>query len=344
MPLSKDYELGSQTLSPSDNQSTSIDSGSIRREGYEPSSGRGSIKFLLNGGTDSFTQHFHLPPHTDRARGLEFHNQKGFEEAEMSILGYPVKEDQPEYAPTFIESDPVTIPFFQDTFISFLNGPLGNPPRMLEGPYNGEIAYQESIPPRQDPNLTVPGGQLPHDVERPFAMAMIQEILIKMWSVLLDPRAQEEVSANVHFLLTTARIRRFVFLYVKFWHPSCPIIHIASFDPEMVSLPLLTSVVFMGAMYSDDMRESCAAKRVLDFAELFVFSNDIFAYENEIGANFCADRSPDGESNELFQFQNLQAGYIILVVQYWAGSRVSRNRAMEIRFTEVVKVCFMMLL
>lgn len=344
IPSSKGYEPGSQTLSPSDNQSTSIDSGPIRREGYEPSSDRRSIKFLLNGGTDSFTAHFHLPPHTDRARGLEFHNQRGFEEAERSILGYTVKEDQLEYAPTFIESDPATLSFFQDTFISFFNGPLGVPPRVLEGPYNGEIAYQESIPTRQDPNLTIPGGQLPHDGERPFAMAMIREILARVWSVLLDPRAQEEVSANIHFLLTTARIRKFVSLYIEFWHPSCPIIHVASFDPEIVSLPLLTSVVFMGAMYSDDTRESCAAKRVLDFAELFVFSNDIFAYGDEIGANFSADRSLDGELDELLQFQNLQAGYIMLVVQYWAGSRVSRNRAMEIRFTEVVKVCFMMLL
>lgn len=331
---SKSHELGSQKLAL-DNK----DSRSTQHEGYEKPSDRGSIKFLLNGGMDSFTEQFRLPPSTDRARGLEYHNQKGFEEAERSILGYPIKEEQPEYTPALIEPDPATLSFFQDNFISFLHGPFGDPNKD-PNPYGSEIAYQALLPPGQDPNLTLPGEQPSHDFERPFAIALIHAILTRAWTVLLDPRAQEEMSANVHFLLTTARIQKFVSLYFKFWHPNCPIIHIASFDPEMVSLPLLASVVFMGAIYSDDMRESGVAKRVLDFAELFVFSNDVFSFESEIGANFCTGRTLDDEPNELVQFQNLQAGYIMLVTQYWAGRRVSRNRAMEIRFGEVVSVCF----
>lgn len=332
-PPSQAQDFSLRTISP-DNQSTVIDSGSTR---CEPSSDRGSIKFLLNGGTDSFTEHFHLPPHTDRVRGLEYHNQKGFEEVELSILGFPVKGGQPEYAPAFIESDPVTLSFFQDTFVSLFHGPFGDQQKTMEGPYGNEVAYQAVIP-SQDPSVAFLGEQPPHDLERPFAMAMIQVILAKAWTVSLDPRIQEEISASVHFLLTTARIRKFASLYFKYWQPSCPIIHIPSFDPEVVPLPLLASVVFMGAMYSDDMRESCIAKRVLDFVELFVFSSDIFASEHEIGAAFSVERS-DNESTEWIQLLNLQAGYILLVTQYWAGSRVSRNRAMETRFGEVFNVC-----
>lgn len=268
---------------------------------------------------------------------MEYHNQKGFEEVERSILGFPVKGDQPEYAPAFIESNPVTLSSFQDTFISLFHGPFGDPQKTLEGPYGDEVAYRAVIP-SQDPSVTFPGEQRPHDLERPFAMAMIQAILAKTWTVSFNPRIQEEISANVHFLLTTASIRKFASLYFKYWQPSCPIIHIPSFDPEVVPLPLLASVVFMGAMYSDDMRESYIAKRVLDFVELFVFSSDIFASEHEIGAAFSADRS-DNESTEWIQLLNLQAGSILLVTQYWAGSRVSRNRAMETRFGEVVNVC-----
>lgn len=337
---SKGHEPGSQKLSPLENQSTNKDTKSTRYDSYEQPSDRGSIKFLLNGGMDSFTEQFRLPPSTDRARGLEYHNQKGFEEAERSIFEYPVKGEQPEYTPAFIEPDPATLSFFQDNFISFFHGPFGDPNKVPENPYGSEIAYQALIPPGQDPNLTLPGDQPPHNFERPFAIALIQTIITRAWTVLLDPRAQEEISTNVHFLLTAGRIQKFVSLYFKFWHPSCPIIHMASFDPEMVSLPLLASVVFMGAIYSDDTRESAVAKRVLDFAELFVFSNDVFSFEGEIGANFSTGRSLDSEPNELVQFQNLQAGYIMLVTQYWAGSRVSRNRAMEIRFGEVVSVCF----
>lgn len=341
-PLSQGHEFGPQVFTPSENQSTRADSEPVHRDSDEPSSDRGSIKFLLNGGTDSFTEHFHLPPNTDRARGLEYHTQKGFEEAESSILGYPVKESQPEYAPTFFESDPAALSFLQDNFTSFFHSPFGDSNKALEDPYSTEMAYQAVMPPEQDPDLTFSGNQPLHGPEKPFAMAMIQAILARAWTVPLDPKSQEEISTSLQFLLTTARIRKFVTLYSKFWQPHCPIIHMPSFDPETVSLPLLTSVVFMGSMYSDDWRESGVAKKVLDFAELFVYSSDIFAPEGEIGASFSADRGVD-EPSDLVQLQNLQAGYITMTTQYWAGSHVSRNRAMESRFGDIVKVCVSLL-
>lgn len=327
----KEQNPGPQKSPLSDSQSTSTTHSALApRNIYEPSSDRGSIKFLLNGGTDSFTEHFHLPPHTDRARGLEYHNQKGFEEAEMSILGYPGRSDQSDYAPAFVESDLAALSFFQDTFINLFNGPfpLGEPPRTLEDHYGSETPY--------DP--LVPQGQPSHEPEKPFAMALIQAILSRAWTVPLEPKVQEEISMNIHFLLTTSRIRKFVSLYSRFWHPNCPLVHIASFDPEIASLPLLASIVFMGAIYSDDMRESSAAKRVLDFAELFVFSSQVFASEHEVGASFRTAHRMDDDPNELVQLQDLQAGYIMTVTQYWAGSHVSRNRAMETLFNQVVNV------
>lgn len=111
-----------------------------------------------------------------------------------------------------------------------------------------------------------------------------------------------------------------------------------SFDPETVPLPLLAAVVFMGAMYSSDQREVYIAKRVLDLAELFIFANDVFSAETEIRAMLSGGRCYDEENSDWEWFQNFQAGFIITIVQYWAGNRLSRNRAMENRFGEVVKV------
>lgn len=37
------------------------------------------IKFLLDGGTDSFTESFHLPPRSDRIRGFFYHIQRKWE-------------------------------------------------------------------------------------------------------------------------------------------------------------------------------------------------------------------------------------------------------------------------
>ncbi|KAH1294934.1 hypothetical protein KXV95_006656 [Aspergillus fumigatus] len=320
------------------NQGTGSDALAAKREDYEQSSDRGSIKFLLNGGTDSFTQQFLLPPRSDRTRSLEYHNKKSLEDAGSSILGYELKDSRTDYAPTFIESDAATLSFFQDTFIDFFNGPFGDPHKLLDDPYVGQVAYHAVVPPGQDPNLTLTGQQLSYEPERPFATGMIQAILARAWSVPLDAKAQQELSTNLNFLLTTSRIRKFVAMYFKYWQPSCAMLHRTSFDPEIVSLPLLTAVTFMGAMYTNDEREAYIAKRVLDFAELFIFSSEVYASETEISSMFCGNRCLDDESSDWIQFQNFQAGFIIVVVQYWAGSRISRNRVMENRFSEVIKV------
>lgn len=300
----------------------------------QPPSDRGSIKFLLNGGTDSFTEDFRLPPRSDRARGLNYYNRLGLEEAQSNN----VDGNRPEFGSGFINSDPATPQFFQDTFLDFFNGPFGDGQKPMDDAYNtSELAYQAVMPAAQTPNLALPTDQPIFEPERPFAMALIQSILARAWQVPLDPKAQQEISANLNFVLTTARIRKFISLYFKYWQPSCAMLHV-SFDPETAPLPLLAAVAFMGAMYSNDQREAYVAKRVLDFAELFVFSSDVFSAESEVSTIFSGGQCYKDETTDWVKFQTCQAGFIILLAQYWAGSRVSRNRAMESRFSEVVKV------
>ncbi|KAJ5298301.1 uncharacterized protein N7443_006421 [Penicillium atrosanguineum] len=304
---------------------------------YEQPSDRGSIKFLLNGGTDSFTEQFRLPPRGDRARGLVYHNKTELEEAATEEVFPFVQNNRQDYTPTLVDSDLSSLQFFQDTFLGFFNGPFGDGQKTAEDPFTGQITYQAAYP-GQGPNLSLSPEQAVFEPERPFAMALIQSILARAWTVPLDAKSQEEISTNLNFLLTTARIRKFISLYFKYWQPSCAMIHIPSFDPETVAIPLLASVVFMGAMYSSDQREVYVAKRVLDFAELYIFSSHVYSPESEIAITFSGNQSSDDESSDWAKFQNFQAGFIIIVVQYWAGCPVSRNRAMENRFSEVVKV------
>lgn len=310
----------------------------------EQPSDRGSIRFLLNGGTDGFTERFLLPPRSDRARGLEYHTQKGLEETENSIMSYPgVKSHEQDFTPAFVDSDPAALSFYQDTFLEFFNGPFGDPNKSLDssldGLYAGEIPFQAVIPPPQDPRFGFPGQEPVYEPEQPFAMAMIQAIYTKACSSIpLDSKAQEEIAAGLRSLLTTARIRKFVSMYFRYWQPSCAMLHQPSFDPNTVSLPLLVAVVFMGAMYSSDTRELFVARRLVDFAELYIFSSDIYSCEHEIGSAFGGRRNTEVESSDWAMFQNFQAGFIMVVAQYWSGSRVSRNRAMENRFSEVIKV------
>ncbi|KGO75953.1 Zinc finger, C2H2 [Penicillium italicum] len=301
----------------------------------EPSSDRGSIKFLLNGGTDSFTETFRLPPRSDRRRSLNYHNTNGFEQLQGTRVSYDIDTARPEYGSGLIDSHSLEPQFFQDTFLDLFHGPFGDANKFTANTFRtGELRYQSVIPPGQHPT-TLPGDPPIFEPERPFATTLIQLISTQAWQVPLDPKAQEELSANLNFLLTTARIRKYVGLYFKYWQPNCAIIPIF-FDPETVPLPLLAAVVFMGAMYSNEQREVYVAKRVLDFAEIFIFANDVFSVESEISATFTGIGRFDEAKGDWDWFQKFQAGLIITIVQYWAGNHLSRNRAMENRFGEIV--------
>lgn len=320
---------------PMTDGSSSFGSPSTKPEVFDQPSDRGSIKFLLNGGTDSFTEQFRLPPRDDRARGMEFHNQVGLQEAAGEIFPYNMQENRSEFPPPVVGSDLTSLQFFQDTFLDFFNGPFGDNQRSLEPPYTGRIEFQTT---GQDPSLGIQPDPTAFEPEQPFSMALIQSILARAWTVPLDPKAQEEISSGLNFLLTTARIRKFLSLYFRYWQNNCSIFHVPSFDPATTPLPLLAAVTFMGAMYSTDPRETYIARRVLDFAELFVFSSPVFSPETEVASVFSGNKIPDEDDNDWVKFQNFLAGLIITIVQYWAGSRVSRNRAMENRFSEIVKI------
>lgn len=307
-------------------------------EMYEQPSARGSIKFLLNGGTDSFTEHFQLPPSTDRARGMVWHNQTGLQEVAGGTFPHNMQGSRPEYNSGLVQSDPAALQFFQETFLDFFHGPFRDGQKPAENQYTGQVAYQAAMPTGQGPEVPISPGQAIYEPERPFAIALIQSIRARAWAVPLNAEAQEEISNNLNFLLTTSRIRKFVALYFKYWQTHCAMIHIPSFDPETASLPLLASIVFMGAMYSTDQREVYVAKRVLDFAELFVFSSHVYSPDTEVAVIFSGAQPPNDQAEDWMTFQNCQAGFIITIVQYWAGTRASRSRGMENRFSEVIKV------
>ncbi|KAJ5557054.1 hypothetical protein N7494_000969 [Penicillium frequentans] len=318
-------------------QHPGLDEGSptTTTETYAEQSDRGSIKFLLNAGLDSFTEHFRLPPRNDRARNLILKEQEAQEDP-AGVFPYDVPGNRPAYTPAMADPDPSTIQYFPNSFLDFFNTSFGEQ-KPVDDPYTGHT-LPAGLPSTQDSHSTIIPDQAVFEPERPFAMALVQSILARAWTVPLDSKGQEEISANLNFLLTTARIRKFAALYFKFWQPSCPMIHLPSFDPETVSSPLLAAVVFMGAMYSTDQREVFVAKRVLDFAEMFIYSSQVYSAESEIASIFLGNRNTVDEGDDWVKFQNFLAGFIMVAAQYWAGNQTARARAMENRFGEVVKV------
>ncbi|KAJ5484844.1 hypothetical protein N7539_004832 [Penicillium diatomitis] len=316
--------------------------GSRRPPLYRQPSDRGSIKFLLNGGTESFTEGFRLPPRNDAERNLVY-NQKGTleESSPDAEIFQPVnigmQGDQAGFPADFGGPDPSNLQFYPDTFVDFFNGPFGEHKNM-EGPYQLPNAFPTSFATVPNGQLALPGQTTIFEPEQPFAMALVQNIMARVWTLPLDAKTQEEISANLGLLLTTARVRKFVSLYFKYWQPSCAMIHVPTFNLETVGTPLLAAVTFFGAMYSSDPKEAHLAKRMLDIAELYIFSSHMYSPEFEVASTYTGAPSLEDEASDWTRFQTFQAGFVILIVQYWAGSRSSKNRAMENRFSEVLKV------
>lgn len=314
---------------------TATESSLLKNEELE-SSDRGSISFLLNGGTDSFTERFRLPPRSDRARGTLYHTQKELEEATSPT--YTLDGTTPNLNTGFF-SDFDDLSTFDESFMSFMTGPFAESQKSMVDPYSGTFAAHALLQlPNQDPKAGLADDSSFYETESAFSSALIQAILAKTWTVNMDAKAQQEISSNLHFLLTTRRIHKFVSLYFLYWHINCQLLHPPSFNIEQVTIPLLAAVVFMGAMYSNEEREAYVARRMIDFAELYVFSADVFSSEHEVSCTFVSRPTTDTERKDWAHFQNLQAGYVMVVTQYWAGSKTARNRAMEARFNEIVLV------
>ena len=264
---------------------------------------------------------------------MVYHNQTALRDEDLKGILKHVGSNSPDYTLFCLDSSVADLP--QDTFFDLLNDPFGS--GFPEDLYDSDNVHH-SHSAEQDPDLSASWGDTIFKPEPPFVMALIQSILAKGWTVLKDAKSQKDLSANLTLLLTTARIRKFIALYFKYWHPSCAMVHEPTFKPETISVPLLASMVFMGAMYTIDQKELYAAKRVIDFVELYIFSNDVFSPESGIEAMFSGNRCYEGEVDDWVKFQNFQAGLLITVIQYWAGNRVSRDRAMEARFSEIVRV------
>jgi hypothetical protein len=244
-----------------------------------------------------------------------------------------------DFAFSSFENEPIEWSFLDDDiFVHFLSNSFGEGLRQLDIPFVDNIATQGLEGPPVFPAEPAFGNETTQRSYGVLSNSMIQSMLNRSYSLELDEEASKEVLQHMHFLFTPCRLEKLVKMYFKCWHHHSPLLHPPTFDPESVPLALLVSVVFMGAMYSKDDEELSAAKRLLDLAELYVYSIDGFADELEIRNVFRSPQSSTEPNTGLLAFQNLQAAYLMVVVQYWAGSQVSRRRAMEVRFSQVIRV------
>ncbi|PGH04186.1 hypothetical protein AJ79_07164 [Helicocarpus griseus UAMH5409] len=330
-----------QSSKPGDDIETRTDS--TKSDDFDQTYERGSVKFLLNGGTDSFTRDFHLPSRHDRPSVLPWsdhnHNQSvDHINAAMSMptpLSIPSSAHAHNLSP--IESQPVDVAFYNDNFVQFFNGGYNSGPRLQPDTTTTVFANTPSTS-IQGLTLAPPADQQYFEPESPYSMALIQSILSKSWSLGIDELTSMEISQELRFLLTNQRIQKFISLYFQNWQSNCPMIHQPTFSPETATPSLLAAVVFMGAMYSDIASERLTGKKMLDLVETFIFSTDVYSHDFEIAQSYKASHAQTDIKTDWGSFQNLQAGYLLFLIQYWGGTRAARSRMVEIRLGEILKV------
>ncbi|EFY91846.1 C2H2 finger domain protein (Zms1), putative [Metarhizium acridum CQMa 102] len=101
-----------------------------------------------------------------------------------------------------------------------------------------------------------------------------------------------------------------------------------------VATELLISIITFSAMYSHDKTDRLAARKLLNIAELVVFSAEIFAASHEIKHASHESTAANSTQKEWdwYQFQQVQAGYLITTVQYRAGTRQAKIRPRKFDF------------
>ncbi|PGH07476.1 hypothetical protein GX51_01777 [Blastomyces parvus] len=315
---------------------------STKSEDFDQTSERGSVKFLLNGGTDSFTEGFHLPTRYDKPQVLSWpennHNQNvGNMNQAMNTRG-PVNlpnNAHPHHPISGIESQPVDMAFYNDGFLQFFNGGFNNT-RFPPDETPTSFAHPPATPIQELPlaSSTEPYFQ----PESQYSTNLIQSIMSKSWVLGLDEITSMGIAHELRFLLMTHRIQKFVALYFQNWQSNCPMIHQPTFDPETTAPALLATVVLMGATYSENASEKLAAKKMFDLVEMFVFSTEVYSQDFEIAQSYKAAHDQVDIKTDWRSFENFQAGYLMFLIQYWGGTKRAKNRVIEVRFGDVVRV------
>lgn len=307
----------------------------MRSGSTDRSADLGSIKFILNGGTDAFCEDW-APAMNPRSQSAQLVAKPPAADAADTYAfgGVPISEAvlQEFFGPSFPQ-DPQR---FGRRFATV--------PNVREGLFdNYSTPWMPFSDSARNPNFGFFQGQnvMPVDSgpEEPYATAIQENLLSHLHRLGLSAEAEQIARSNVHYLLTSGNIRSCIDLYYHHWYPSGPIVHRPSFCFETAPSALLCAVFFMGAMYKND-RDLAVAKSLLDLAELYIYSSDVFAPEADMRRSIESSQGTDDRDDDWVTFQHFQAGLTIIVVQYWAGNLAARNRAMQDRFGKIISVRF----
>ncbi|GAA84905.1 hypothetical protein AKAW_03019 [Aspergillus luchuensis IFO 4308] len=139
-------------------------------------------------------------------------------------------------------------------------------------------------------------------------------------------QAQLEM-AELNSLFTTSNLSVFISAYFQSLHWHLPIVHFPTFDPAIISNPLLFAIFLAGATYATSQDGPVFASRVLDVAEEYIFRQL---------ANLSSNPHPTSAPYLLPSVEVIQGALIIEMLQFGQGETGTRRRIRIIRHPCVI--------
>ncbi|KAK6543582.1 hypothetical protein TWF694_000325 [Orbilia ellipsospora] len=290
--------------------------------GSDPPDLRGSIEYLLNGqsqGNVGFVQVFPVSTTPEEDDVTNISNQ-------MSVL----PQTDPFGMDFNMNYDACILP---DIDLNTLFGEMGYlmniglEPNSLWDPH----IFSEHSSPATATDLDVYDAHA--SFLRPELFKVVQSFQLVEGSMEYQ-RAVEAVE-----LITGDVLQRFTNSFFRHWHKHGAIIHVPSYSPSTCATVLILAMSCIGGLYVKDQSEIRRCRNLLDVAEVYIYSRDYLKDEYELSQTHASpSESRTYENVDWEDFEKLQAAYLMIVVQTWAGHQLAKRRIRRLRFTKVLEL------
>ncbi|KAF3929903.1 hypothetical protein AA313_de0201984 [Arthrobotrys entomopaga] len=290
--------------------------------GSDPPDLRGSIEYLLNGqsqGNVDFVQVFPVSTTPEEDDVANISNQ-------MSVL-------------------PQTDPFGMDFEMNYDACIL---PDIDLNTLFGEMGYLMNIGSESnsmwDPHIfserSSPATTTDLDIYDAHASLLRPELFKVLQSFqLIEGSMEYQRAVEAVELITGDVLQRFTNSFFRHWHKHGAIIHVPSYSPSTCATVLILAMSCIGGLYVKDQSEIRRCKNLLDIAEVYIYGRDYLKDEYELSqTRGLPSESRTYENVDWEDFEKLQAAYLMIVVQTWAGHQLAKRRIRRLRFTKVLEL------
>ncbi|KAH8808572.1 hypothetical protein F5884DRAFT_821883 [Xylogone sp. PMI_703] len=277
-------------------------------------SDRNSVGFLLNFSAESEFLHEFPPNMNLEARIANFRNLMAVTDGLTPVVGEYATKVSPGYRPFGLLDTEKSL----NELLSTLE---------FDG-RNGNWGIQGSDPsPWIEPGSPMNGQML---LER-RAFTIREALRHSIVKINMPHEPPNEVLRAVE-LITAYNLVLYTQLYFHHWHKNSPMVHHSTFNLFTAAIPLVLAILALGGMYSNNCVAIEKLKLLLDPIEDYFFS--LPGWGDEYEQTNRVYRPADDSSIEWQQYQleELQAGHLIIIIQYWTGNMVARCRVSQCRF------------